>query len=220
MLRQELAASLRHHQAGMDLLIREYEARYPSDPPDQVRLIQLHHLVSAANRLAPGDYIELGVHVGLTLKLIHKWMDPRRTLFAFDTFQGFDERDVNVERGLYPNNWRVGNFDETSAEAVARYLGNPDNLVTVEGWFPETWRERCTRRWRFAHVDMDLYQPTVAALDRLWPQMVPGGIIAVHDYGNSAFRVRQAVDEFCAKVRVPPVEAPDRWGTAIIRSPL
>jgi O-methyltransferase len=219
-LRQKLPDALGEGD-GIARSIVEFESKFPHDPPDQIRVLQLVNLLQAANILAPGDYIELGVHVGLTLKIIHWFMDPKRSLYALDTFTGFDVRDIKEEDKVNGRGWTVGGFTATSAEEVGRYLGNPGNLHIVPGWFPGTWQYVDERlRWRFAHVDMDLYQPTAAALRLLWPRMVPGGVIAVHDYGCSSFLVRRAVDEFCGEIGLPPVEMPDRWGTAVLRKPL
>jgi len=222
MLRQTISDSLARDapaRARFANDLAEFERMFPRDPPDQARLLQLHQQLDAANKLAPGDYVELGVLFGQTLKFIHRRMDPERELYGFDTFVGFDARDIAVERGLYPCHWRVGNFSSTSADGVAEYLGRPNNLKLVTGWLPMAFKPFEHLRWRFAHVDMDLYAPTRAALALLWPRMVPGGIIMVHDYGCCGFRARNAVDEFGLEVGVPPIEMPDRYSTAIIRKP-
>ncbi len=200
-------------------VLNEYERQFPDDPPDQVRLVQLVQQLHAANELEPGDYIELGTLLGMTLKVIHQYMDPDRTLYSFDTFTGFDQRDVDDEKAIYSNKWRQGNFRATSPEYVAHYLGRPENLRLIPGWFPETFDGYHHLLWRFAHIDMDLYQPTLIALLLLWPRMVPGGIIMIHDYGCTSFRAKLAVDHFCKGVGVAPVALADRFSTAIIRRP-
>ena len=202
---------------GFKALINSLEAVYPNDPPDQVRFYQLMRLVEAANDLPDGEYLELGTHVGITLKLIHQYMDKTGRLCSVDTFEGFDRRDIAVE----PNKrWRVGNFLPTSAERVRDFLGNPDNLTVIAGWFPDAFEPLMSLKWRFAHVDMDLQQPTARALEILWPRMVPGGIIVLHDYRHPMFCVREVVDEFCHRIGLLPVEMPDRFGTGVIRKPL
>jgi len=209
------------HQKFRDT-VGEFEAQFPDDPPDQVRLAQLVLQLNAANALDPGDYIELGVFRGMTLKVIYRYMDKDRSLYGLDTFAGFDERDIASERLLYKNAWTAGNFAPTSPSEVARYVGNgkhPPNLFLMPGWFPDSYAGCKRKRWRFAHVDMDLFDPTYRALETLWPQMVPGGIIMVHDYGCPHFRARYAVDRFCQIIELPPVELPDRYSTAVIRKP-
>lgn len=205
--------------APLAAAIAEHEKMFPTDPPDQIRLVAIYQQLLVANALAPGDYIELGSLYGQTLRFIHRYMDPARTLYSFDTFLGFDERDLTVERAIYPNGWVVGNFAPTSAEKVAKYLGNPINLQLVPGWFPDSFKPYEDIRWRFAHVDMDLYAPTLSALVVLWPRMVPGGVIMVHDYGCPGFRASLAVDEFCIDAGIAPIMLPDWHGTAVLRKP-
>lgn len=216
-----------------DALFRDAVTAYANVPvgdepsglhTDPNRVLQFFQLVAAANRLPEGDYAEFGSHRGFSTRVIHRFMDPGRTLYAFDTFEGFDERDIAIERGRYDSPWEAGSFAPTSVERVAKYVGDgewPANLKLVKGWFPDSYRGMKDRQWRFVHVDFDLYAPIRAALDCTWDQVVPGGIILIHDYGCYGFPgARAAVDEFCEGVGVLPIELVDRWSSAVIRKPL
>jgi len=199
-------------------VLMEYQQAI-SEPSDPVRIIQMFNLIRTANRLPPGDYAEFGTHLGFTLKAIHKFMDPECMLYSFDTFEGFDWRDVLVEHHKGYPQWKAGGFSPTSVEHVAHYLGNPINVRFIKGRIPESYPIEKEHQWRFVHLDMDLYQPTLAALKLVWESMVPGGIILVHDYGDSGFATDEAVDEFCESRDVFPVELADHWGSAVIRRP-
>lgn len=216
-----------------DALFRDAVSAYSNVPvedepsglhTDPNRVLQFFQLVSAANRLPEGDYVEFGSHRGFSTRAIHRFMDPDRTLYAFDTFEGFDERDVAVERERYDSPWGAGSFAPTSVERVAKYVGDgewPTNLKLVKGWFPDSYRGLDDRRWRFVHVDFDLYSPIKAALEHSWEQVLPGGIVLIHDYGCYGFPgARAAVDEFCERVGLLPIELVDRWSSAVIRKPL
>ncbi|HTC12057.1 MAG TPA: TylF/MycF/NovP-related O-methyltransferase [Acetobacteraceae bacterium] len=202
--------------------IADYNAAH-GWPFDPIRVVHLFQQLEAANALPPGDYVELGVHKGFALKVIHRFMDPGRTLFALDTFEGFDNRDLSIEATHYASPWQVGNFTPTSVERVGAYVGGgacPSNLKIVKGWFPESFHGLEDRRWRFVHIDFDLYQPIKIALRTLWPALLPGGVVIVHDYGNYGFpAARQAVDEFCDTVGVYPIQFGDRWGSVGLRKP-
>ena len=191
---------------------------------DPNRVLNFFQALQAANRLPPGDYIELGSHRGFSLRVIHRFMDPSRNLYAFDTFEGFDKKDIAIEATKYKCSWTAGSFAPTSVERVAHYVGDgswPTNLKIIKGWFPESFKGLDHIRWRFVHIDFDLYQPIRVALETFWERLVPGGIIMVHDYGCYGFpAVRSAVDEFCIKIGLLPTELNDRWSTALIRKPL
>jgi hypothetical protein len=47
------------------------------------------------------------------------------------------------------------------------------------------------------HIDVDMFEPTKAALEFFWDQVVPGGVIVCDDYNSSIFEgANRAVDEF------------------------
>jgi Macrocin-O-methyltransferase (TylF) len=191
---------------------------------DTIRVVHLFNLIKAANDLPAGDFIELGTFRGFLLRVIHKFMNPAQTLYALDTFEGFDQRDIDAESQLRYHNWKAGSFLPTSAEGVARYVGDgepPANLKIIKGWFPDSYAGLEGLKWRFVHIDFDLYQPIKLALTMLWDQVVPGGVVMIHDYGCVEFPgARRAVDEFCSRTGIFPVELGDRWGTAVIRKPV
>ena len=191
---------------------------------DPNRVLNFFQLVEAANRLPAGDYIELGSHRGFSLRVIHRFMDPSRTLYSLDTFEGFDQRDIETEKSKYDTPWMAGSFAPTSVERVAHYVGDgiwPDNLKMIKGWFPELFKGLDDVRWRFVHIDFDLYQPIKSALELLWKPLLPGGIVMIYDYGCYGFpAARTAVDEFCESIGQLPIELTDRWSTAVIRKPL
>jgi hypothetical protein len=204
-------------------ILREYRF-LSADPCDPVRIVQFFHLLRAANALPAGDYLELGTYGGLTLKLIHKLMDSTRTLYSLDTFEGFDERDLVVEKTKYDYKPEQEWFSRPSLENVALYVGDgkaPTNLKLVKGWFPDSFKGLEHLRWRLVHIDLDLYQPIKTALETLWEPLLPGGLMLVHDYGCYGFpAARTAVDEFSNSIGTLPIELPDRWGTAVLRKPL
>jgi predicted O-methyltransferase YrrM len=206
-----------------DALWKDYHGPL-TDLRDPVRLVQFMSLLEIANAAPEGDYLEIGTHRGQSAKVIFTLMDPTRTLFCIDTFDGFVERDLAVERRINPScTWRVGNFLETSCEYVGTYVGDgmtPSNFKPIKGWFPSAYEGLEDRRWRFIHLDVDLYEPTRVALEMLWPKLVPGGVMVFHDYENSGFPgVKLAVDTFFSALGLTPLHMGDLWGSAMMVKP-
>ena len=79
-----------------------------------------------------------------------------------------------------------------------------------------------------AALDIDVYRPTLNSLNRLWPKLVPGGLIVLDDcrIENDGTKVtntkfsggHQALLDLAPSVRVTPNYVADKL--AIIRKPL
>lgn len=187
-----------------------------NDRADLARLVMFLENARALEREAiPGSLAELGVYKGTTAKLLHA-LFPERTLWLFDTFEGFDARDLAHERHAPEGGFR---FDDTSVEAVLRYVGASDRVRACKGYFPETAAAvPGGETFALVHLDADLKKPTEDALAFFYPRMAPGGFIVMHDYGSGAWPgIAEAVDAFFADKPESLVRIPDKSGTAILR---
>jgi len=118
------------------------------------------------------------------------------SLHCFDTFEGHDPRDIQPAVDTVQ---RPGLFGETSLGSVRAYLREFENVTCYAGRFQETCELVKSRAFHFAHLDMDIFEPTRFALDFFDERLVVGGAMVVDDYGfTSCVGVRRAVDEFVA----------------------
>jgi Macrocin-O-methyltransferase (TylF) len=198
--------------------LSEWRARNYVGELDPVRVINFIQIIEQVADLPDGDYIEMGTQYGGTAKLIHDLMLPDRHLFCFDTFEGFPQADLDEESKLFQHGFTTESIRPLAMEIVRDIITDQspsDRLTLVKGRVPETLAPYEDHRWRFAHLDMDLYEPTRAALEWLWPRMVPGGIISFHDYG-ALQGVRKAVDDFVRPLHRLAIPMGDRFGSAVI----
>ena len=140
--------------------------------PDRLRVIR--DCVLATNHLV-GELAELGVYRGGTARLLANFA-PDASIHLFDTFAGMPADDA-ADGGH-----RQGDFGDTDLPAVIEYVGNP-NARYYAGVFPDAMMPPEDTRYRFVHIDCDIYQSLCAALDYFTPRMVPGGIMVFDDYG-------------------------------------
>ena len=175
---------------------------------DNVRRDMLVLLMrSVLIRQIDGDFAELGVYRGITARLIHHYA-PDRRLHLFDTFSGFDRREIEDAS-------HAGLFSDTSVAAVMRKIApRNENIVVHAGRFPET-AAQASGKFAFVHLDADLFDPISAGLHFFYPRVSIGGMIVVHDY-NAWPGARRAVDQFFASRPEVPVAMPDRSGSAVI----
>jgi O-methyltransferase len=188
------------------------------DPWDSVRRDMMVLLLrSLIERNIPGDMAELGVYKGHTAKLIHRYV-PDKVFHLYDTFQGFDGRDVAHEATVDGRKTPRSQFADTSVAAVLRYIAPTNGNVHIhQGFFPDSILEsEHALRYCFVHLDADLCAPIVAGLRYFYPRMERGGFILVHDF-NAWPGARLAVTEFCREVPEIPIPMPDKSGSALIQ---
>ncbi|MGX8714726.1 MAG: TylF/MycF/NovP-related O-methyltransferase [Lachnospiraceae bacterium] len=144
----------------------------------------------------PGAAAELGVYRGDLAWKINA-LFPNRLLYLFDTFEGFDERDVAIEQEHQTSYAQEGDFRDTSIQAVRSRLPYPAQAHFVKGYFPETAAPYMDQRYAFVSLDADLYAPILAGLEYFVPRMEPGGMILLHDYNNTRFQgAKKAVEAY------------------------
>jgi len=160
-----------------------------------------------------GDFAELGVHKGETAKIIFE-MDPSRKLHLFDTFEGFDEIDLqheNKQGGKYTTK----EFSDTSLEEVKKHISS-EQAIFYPGYFPKTAIGLEQTTFAFVHLDADLYLPTIEALRFFYPKLVPGGVIIVHDYNHTWDGIKKALDEFMPTIAENLIELSDWKGSVML----
>lgn len=161
-----------------------------------------------------GDFAELGVHKGETAKIIYE-MSSNQKLHLFDTFEGFNEKDLqheNKKGGQYTTN----EFSDTSLDSVKKYILGDARVVYHPGYFPDTAKGLENEQFSFVHLDADLYLPTLEALKFFYPRLSPGGVIIIHDYNHIWDGIKKALNEFMPTIPESLTELPDWKGSVMI----
>ena len=164
-----------------------------------------------------GCTAEVGVFRGDFARQIN-FAFPDNNLYLFDTFKGFDDRDLssNAEEINGASVSRLS-FKSTSTDSILAKMPFPEKCVIKKGYFPETF-DIPNERFIFVSLDTDLYQPIRSGLEVFYPLMVKGGVILVHDYFWSMTPgVKKAVDEFIHEHRLVAMPIGDYVSVAIIR---
>jgi hypothetical protein len=170
-----------------------------------------------------GSVAEGGVFEGYFAKRINAAF-PNKTLYLFDTFEGFDERDVSIELGDTRNRANHFNSNITEDDLLA-VMPHPECIKIRKGYFPETVAD-IDDKFVFVNLDFDMYNPTLAGLEFFYPRMVRGGIILVHDYFVDSIipnkelvfqGARLAVEKFCKEHDVMYMPIADEMSVAILK---
>jgi O-methyltransferase len=182
---------------------------------DYIRLATLELVVDEIQRKnLIGNVAELGVYKGKFARYINSYF-PSRTLYLFDTFEGFDDRDVITEK---KQEYSEGNqdFSDTSLAKVLQQMPYPNKCQPVKGFFPES-AKGLEDSFVFVSIDADLYEPIYAGLEYFYPRLVKGGYIFVHDVNNENYNgSRKAIEQFCREQSISFIPIPDSGGSGVI----
>lgn len=163
-----------------------------------------------------GNIAELGVYKGYIAKELNILFKKRR-LYLFDTFTGFDERDIECERLIGKNKSLSNDFSDTSIDQVKSVLPYPEMVTFCKGYFPDSAKNIEEEKFAFVSLDSDLYLPTYNGLEYFYPRLTKGGSILLHDYNSAQFpNVKKAVDDFSEKSDIKVIPLCDLHGSAVI----
>lgn len=135
----------------------------------------------------PGDVIECGSSRCGASVIIANALRSRglkKKIYACDTFESFDPKELERERRQGLVNVPDGAFTSTSYEYVKKKidrLGVSDMVFPVKGLFKDTLpslREKVC----FALIDCDLRDSLVYSAEMIWPNLSSGGSLVFDDY--------------------------------------
>jgi hypothetical protein len=148
-----------------------------------------------------GSVVECGVFKGfgvMTWAKLSTMLEPEnltRRIYAFDTFAGFpnvSDKDENTllkhaHGGLYADSYEellelITEYDRD------RFLGHMDKIHLIKGDVVETIPKFISEHPHLLvsllFLDMDLFEPTKAALEHFLPRMPKGAVVAFDELDN------------------------------------
>lgn len=185
---------------------------------DYVRLSTVE-LVSREikERNIQGAVAELGVYRGDFSSFISNiFLD--RDLYLFDTFEGFNQKDVHLDTKENFSQSKVGHLADTDISVVINKLSHVNNYYIIKGYFPESAVNLDESiKFAFVSIDVDLFKPTYEGLHFFYERLSKGGYIFIHDYNFSLYSgVKEAVRKFCTEQDISYIPVSDYFGSVII----
>jgi hypothetical protein len=150
----------------------------------------------------PGSIVELGVSRGVSFFSWHKFLeifcplDTPKKVYGFDSFEGLTDFAPEDGADRESDDKRVGGWSAAGVEQELFRLAamhNADNILArercrlikgrVQDTLPGFLEATPGLRISLLHLDMDLYEPTLYALEQLWDLVVTGGVVVFDEYG-------------------------------------
>lgn len=175
---------------------------YPTAPLHYSKLMSFFHLKDLYDQIdaVEGDVAECGVAYGgslVALCALAQQEGKGRRVYGFDSFEGFPEPSPEDDSYRHP---KKGDFREASIGRVREVVRKAEvqEPVLVKGFLEDT-LPTFRQPLAFLHLDVDLYSSYKVALEELFDQVVPGGIVAFDEYLDPKWPgATQAIDEVLA----------------------
>lgn len=147
----------------------------------------------------PGNKVECGVFKGFSALMcchIDKKLDSSfdgSGLFLCDSFAGLSQPTredlVSVHNGSVTQEFWSHNQGHFAADLtqVASHFSDFPRVTFLKGWIPPVLDELPETTWAFVHIDVDLYEPTMACLEYFFPRLTRGAVIVNDDFGSPSF---------------------------------
>lgn len=148
----------------------------------------------------PGDIVECGVFKGDSLftlaRLVETFStgDRTKTVWGFDHFKGlsnrsskdgYDSRVGNTEHGWNPENFKKAIYELVDIFNEDSFVPKKPRIKLIDGDINDTAPKFVENnpglRLSLLHLDMDLFEPTLAALNAFYPLLVKGGILVLDE---------------------------------------
>jgi hypothetical protein len=153
----------------------------------------------------PGEIVECGVYKGASLIRFATFREIlespySRRIVGFDAFGAFPKPSDDLD-AAFVSRFESAGGPGIDVEQLTSALGykSLDNVELIPGDILATVPQYIDRhpelKVALLHLDADVYNASLTALNCLYDRVVPGGVVVLDDFGKVAGETR-AIDEF------------------------
>lgn len=167
--------------------------------------LRLHQAIWASHNALQlrkiSNFVELGTGRGFVMRSTVEYLrlcgfSHRFKLHLFDTFLPYSVDELGNQNSHYQKNpVYADSFEATKNNFTGL------NVVFHPGKLPYELEKTNIVDISFLHIDLNSPSIEVACLQKLWPRIIPGGIVLIDDYayeGNSL--TTKVFDEFATRI--------------------
>lgn len=178
----------------------------------RARFYNLVNFLKTVNHL-DGAIVECGCWKGLSSYLMCHYLKDMDSTFngtsyhIVDSFEGLSQPSSNdiIKKSLIDakkgerkgSHFKAAGAYSAQMVDVKNVLSDFPQIHYQQGWIPQCLNQLPDINTKFVHIDLDLYEPILGALNYFYPRMVLGGIIVCDDYGSLYWPgAQKAVEDF------------------------
>lgn len=189
----------------------EYENNfYHASDVNRLAKVMAHYDLYRMTVDLPGAIVECGVFKGSSLIRFATFRQllsnpSAKKIIGFDVFGEFPETAFDADK-----KWREKFITDSGEQGIGKdqlmevlqHKGVAQNVELIQGdvcqTLPDYVQAHPELRISLLNIDVDVYEPTAAALQHLYDRVVRGGVIVLDDYANVFPGANKAVEEFFA----------------------
>jgi hypothetical protein len=181
---------------------------YLSSDVNRMAKVMAHYDLFKHTIDVPGAIVECGVFKGASLVRFAAFRylltNPlAKKIIGFDAFGEFPETDFDGDK-----KWREKFVTDSGEQGIGeeqllqilKHKKCDENVDLIKGdvvkTIPEYLKKHPELKISFLNIDVDVYEPTKAALEHLYPLVSKGGVILLDDYANVFPGANKAVDDY------------------------
>jgi len=155
-----------------------------------------------------GDYVEIGVFRGGSALTAINYIDeartadpslPARKAWLLDTFDGFNyDEAFNSPDAIWAGTHALSGVDKTMGYITETLSGTSVPFELVASNICADALPAGIRKIAVANIDVDMFEPTLDAMNKVSPLMAPGGIMICEDPASTPglYGAYQAMEDF------------------------
>ena len=164
----------------------------------------------ASEKHKNGAFVEAGCAYGATTVFLNKLLDSiahTGKYYTVDTFSGFTESSIDYE---VAHRGKPGDFEFAFVVNKQEWFDATmqfHNISRVKSFKHDvaTFDFKSLEPLAFCLLDVDLYQPSIEALPKIYNSLLPGGVIIIDDCMKNHIYdgAEAAYSEFCKSENIP-----------------
>ncbi len=190
-----------------------------------LRFIAIYEIFKLTANL-PGSIVECGVYRGQSLNFFRHLLeafspgDSLKKIIGFDTFTGFQslsefDGEPDPSRAKVVGGWDSSDFypilnSILDVHQKDSYMPRVKRVELIKGdvsvTIPQYVKRNPGLRISLLNLDLDLYDPTLTALESLYPLVVTGGVVILDEFAMPGFPGETKAAEKYFNNHVPKLE--------------
>jgi hypothetical protein len=158
---------------------------------DNAFIARLYILRQLAKQQTKKDsnFIEFGTYAGMSIHFVADLCKKR--FIGIDSFEGVSEP------GKHDTEYFKTLKLDIELSIAQKTMKSHKNVELYKGWIPKVFENIDILTYSYAHIDVDLYEPTKQSIEYIWPKIINGGVLICDDYGSyKTIGARKAMIEY------------------------